>query len=364
MSSHDIVVYFRRFLKTRKIGHSGTLDPAACGLLLLAIGEGTKFLKFFNNDEKEYKFTIKFGVKTDTADCQGNIIDKNEKRPKLKEVKEVLSKFIGTINQTPTKFSAIKINGVRAYELARNGCEFEMPTREVQIKKLDLISYELCQNCEFEEDVFCCKKFDQTSNIQFDDSPKLCEKVTLIARCSAGTYIRTLAEDIANELGCIGYVSFLQRIGVGKFTLEDIKRTDVHIENKEVEGKICNDFSAQRYSYFVSDFAYLDFDIIKNAYENFALNGAVIQRLLHGQRVRIEDNCLKTEDVKTDILNTMKIMANIIENMPKIEIDETQENNIKEKEKLYAATDCEGNFVGMIGINERGVIFPICMIKQ
>lgn len=174
-----------------KIGHAGTLDPLAEGVLPLAVGEATKTVPYVMADEKAYDFTIRWGQETDTLDAEGKVVHESEVRPIKESVEAVLSQFIGKIQQMPPAFSALKIDGKRAYDLARVGKEVALQPREIEILSLGLVSI---------------------------DSP---DSATFSCRCGKGTYIRSLARDIANALGTRGHVTMLKRTAVGDFLLSD-----------------------------------------------------------------------------------------------------------------------------------------------
>lgn len=173
-------------LKKQKVGHGGTLDPLAEGLLPVAIGEATKTLNYVLNANKEYIFTIQFGVKTDSKDITGKILNENQKFPKQNEIVNILPSFLGKIKQIPPQHSAIKINGERAYNLARKNVVVAMPVRNIEVFTLELLEY----NAEK-------------------------RTLTLQAKVSKGTYIRSLAEDIAESMGCLGTILFLKRVSLG-----------------------------------------------------------------------------------------------------------------------------------------------------
>ncbi|MCL2567011.1 MAG: tRNA pseudouridine(55) synthase TruB [Alphaproteobacteria bacterium] len=185
VSSFSVVHGIKKFLKlpkSHKIGHGGTLDPMACGILPIAIGEATKTVDYVMNSDKIYEFTIAFGIKTDSADSEGNIIQTTDTIPSQEALINILPKFLGVISQKPPAYSAIKINGKRAYSLARVGEKVDIPLRTINIYSLEL------------------QNFDVAS-----------KKATLIAKVSKGTYIRTLAEDIAESLGSLGHTVYLRR---------------------------------------------------------------------------------------------------------------------------------------------------------
>jgi len=172
-----------------KVGHGGTLDPLASGVLPIALGEATKLAGRMLDSDKVYDFTVKFGEQTDTLDVEGQMIATSDVRPSRAELEAVLSRFTGPIEQMPPAFSALKVDGKRAYDLARAGEEVALKTRAVTIHVLSLLS------------------FDRDS-------------ATLSATVSKGTYIRSLARDIALALGTVGHVTMLRRTKAGPFTLE------------------------------------------------------------------------------------------------------------------------------------------------
>lgn len=176
-----------------KVGHTGTLDPFATGLLILLSGKNTKKSGDFLKLDKVYEVKIKLGFISNTGDIEGDIIKKSDKKVNLEEIQDILQNFIGTIDQTPPKFSAIKINGQRAYKLARKGADFEMPTRQVTIYNLEILEY---------------------------DYPIL----KLRCHVSSGTYIRTLAEDIGEKLGTGAYCLELRRIKIGNYDVKNAEK--------------------------------------------------------------------------------------------------------------------------------------------
>ena len=177
-----------------KVGHGGTLDPLATGVLPIAIGEATKLAGRMLDSDKIYDFTIAFGAQTDTLDLEGKVIAQSDVRPTLAQLEAVLPRFTGPIEQAPPAYSAILIDGQRAYDLARKGEEVEMKARSVTIHGLTIAGQEQ------EEGTLA--------------------SVTLTAHVSKGTYIRSLARDIALALGTVGHVTMLRRIKAGPFTLE------------------------------------------------------------------------------------------------------------------------------------------------
>lgn len=175
-----------------KVGHGGTLDPLATGVLPIALGEATKLCGRMLDASKIYDFTIKFGEETDTLDAEGAVISTSDVRPKLSDIETILDAFTGDIEQIPPKYSALKIDGQRAYDLARSGMDVEMKTRGVTIYSLSVVG-------------------------EVEDGPL--EQITLCAHVSKGTYIRSLARDIAHGLGSVGHVNMLRRTKAGPFSL-------------------------------------------------------------------------------------------------------------------------------------------------
>ena len=178
-----------------KVGHGGTLDPLATGVLPIAIGEATKLAGRMLDSDKIYSFTVAFGVQTDTLDLEGKAIAQSDHRPTLAQVEAILPRFTGPIEQAPPAYSAILIDGQRAYDLARKGEAVEMKLRSVTIHALTPVRFELVENGAL-------------------------ASVTLTAHVSKGTYIRSLARDIALALGTVGHVTMLRRVKAGPFTLE------------------------------------------------------------------------------------------------------------------------------------------------
>lgn len=172
-----------------KVGHGGTLDPLATGVLPIALGEATKLTGRMLDGAKEYSFTIAFGAETDTLDLEGQVVATSEVRPSLAAIEAALPRFTGRIEQVPPAYSALKVDGERAYDLARAGEAVELKARSVTIFELRLIGYEG-------------------------------RALTLHAHVSKGTYIRSLARDIARALGTVGHVTMLRRTKAGPFTLD------------------------------------------------------------------------------------------------------------------------------------------------
>ena len=193
-TSHDIVHKIKKISK-EKVGHTGTLDPMAQGVLPILIGKATQCSKYLINHDKIYKVKLKLGIKTDTADSEGNIIEKTEISPEIlneKKILQAINSMKGKQEQIPPIYSAIKVNGKKLYEYARKGQEVEIKPRQIEIYNIIL------------------------NNI--DKENKIIEYTV---NCSKGTYIRSLCEDIAKKLGTIGYMENLIRLKVGEFSIEN-----------------------------------------------------------------------------------------------------------------------------------------------
>jgi tRNA pseudouridine55 synthase len=196
MTSTHAVSVVKRAFAAAKAGHAGTLDPLATGVLPIALGEATKTVSFVMEGYKSYRFTIRWGVETDTDDAEGAVLATSDTRPALDAVRAALPRFTGTVMQTPPKFSAVKIAGERAYDLAREGEEVSLEPRPVQIHRLDLVAA--------------------------PDS----DHVELEAGCGKGTYVRALARDLGRALGTCGHVAALRRTAVGPFSAQNAVRLE------------------------------------------------------------------------------------------------------------------------------------------
>lgn len=211
-TSYNIVYRVKKIFK-EKVGHTGTLDPLATGVLPILIGKGTKLSNYLMEHDKEYIATLKLGKKTDTLDAEGKVIEEREVDDNIfnkDKIDEVLNKFIGKIEQIPPLYSAIKVNGKKLYEYARNGQNVEVKPRQVEIYKINLLNIDKEQ-----------------------------KEIKFKVNCSKGTYIRTLCLDIAEKLGSIGYMSSLQRTRVGRFKLEDAITID-ELEKNEQNNEFLN----------------------------------------------------------------------------------------------------------------------------
>jgi tRNA pseudouridine55 synthase len=191
MTSHDVVDAVRRLFRQRRVGHAGTLDPAATGVLLICLGRATRLCEYLVEGEKEYCGAIRLGVATDTYDADGEVVATHDPSGLSREaIAEALQRFVGEIEQKPPAFSAIKLEGVPAYKLARRGEAVDLPTRHVRIASIELLGWE----------------------------PPL---ATVKVRCQAGTYMRSLAHDLGELLGVGGHLFNLTRTASGSWRLEE-----------------------------------------------------------------------------------------------------------------------------------------------
>ncbi|MHA4835288.1 tRNA pseudouridine(55) synthase TruB [Sphingopyxis sp. MSC1_008] len=195
-----------------KVGHGGTLDPLATGVLPIALGEATKLCGRMLDATKIYDFTVRFGTQTDGLDAEGEVVATSDVRPTLAEVEAVLPRFTGPIEQVPPAFSAIKIDGQRAYDLARKGEAVEMKARSVTIYSLRHAGLDPASMATGEEWT--------PDQVRGDDGGEGLDEITLTAHVSKGTYIRSLARDIAHAVGTVGHVTMLRRTKAGPFDLE------------------------------------------------------------------------------------------------------------------------------------------------
>ena len=202
-----------------KVGHGGTLDPLATGVLPIAIGEATKLAGRMLDSDKIYEFTIRFGAQTDTLDLEGREIAASEARPTLAQVEGVLPRFTGPIAQVPPAYSALKVDGARAYDLARAGEEVALQSRSVTIHSLCIRHPGLVPGSTVQQSTTSQSEEWTPEQVRGDELRPL-DEITLTAHVSKGTYIRSLARDIALALGTVGHVSMLRRIKAGPFGLD------------------------------------------------------------------------------------------------------------------------------------------------
>ena len=247
ITSFQVVNTLKKILKVKKIGHTGTLDPKAEGLLVICIGEATKISNYIMHTKKKYKAEILFGIETDTYDVEGKILKKEECKDLENRIREVIPKFIGEIEQIPPMYSAISYKGKRLYELAREGKTIERKHRKVTIYKFEFLNY----------------------------SEKGHPIGTFFIECSKGTYIRSLAYDLGREIGCPAVLYSLIRKGVGDISL-DQAYTMEEIQKLHKDGKLSD---------VVID--------IKNALPHFMhidITPEEESKIRHGQFIRLDKN--------------------------------------------------------------------------
>ncbi|MDI9481827.1 MAG: tRNA pseudouridine(55) synthase TruB [Bacillota bacterium] len=243
MTSFDVVAWLRRITGVKKIGHAGTLDPAACGLLPVCIGKAAKTTAWFSEFNKSYRVEMVLGISTDTYDNEGNILSENPVKLDNSFIESVINEFTGEIEQVPPMYSAVKVKGKRLYELARKGIEIERKPRKVTIYDINILDI---------------KNKGSYPIVRFD------------VKCSKGTYIRSLCNDIGLKLGCSAHMSFLTRTGVGPFSLADA------VTLEEVE-KHCNAGTLESLIYSP--------DIVFSEYPSVMLEQRDAERFINGARV-------------------------------------------------------------------------------
>lgn len=228
-TSHDVVAYFRKLLRIKKIGHTGTLDPFAEGVLPICIGNSTRLIEYLP-DDKAYLAFVQFGKATDSYDIEGNVIFQSDKKVAKEDVEQALKKFEGDIEQLPPIYSAIKVNGKKLYEYAREGKSVEIKPRKVTIYKIEL------------------KNFDYDNQV-----------AQVYVECSKGTYIRSIANDLGQVLDCGGYLTRLIRTKAGKFLLENSKKMEDFSSKEIVENNLIEPISMLNYeTYSLNDSEKID----------------------------------------------------------------------------------------------------------
>ena len=279
-TSHDVVNKVKHIFN-EKTGHTGTLDPNATGLLPILIGQGTKLSYYLINHDKEYFVTLKLGIKTDTADIEGKIIKEDVIDDKIlskSNIEHILKSFIGKQEQIPPMYSAIKINGKKLYEYARKNIQVELTPREIEIYDVQLKTIRIKE-----------------------------KEIDFSVKCSKGTYIRSLCEDIAQKLGTIGYMKELKRTMVGQFNIKDsitISELSLHREDE----KYIKDHIISIETFFIK---------YKNA-NKIILNDKKLKLLLNGVKLNI---CLKNGDYRIyNEKNEFIGIGSIINNLLKREI--------------------------------------------
>ncbi len=242
ITSHDVVYRLRKILGIKKIGHTGTLDPDAKGVLPMCIGRGTKLAEELTAKEKQYLAELTLGIVTDTQDISGEVLERHEVSLSEEEIREAIMSFVGDIEQIPPMYSAIKVDGKKLYELAREGKTVELAPRPVTIFEINIQRVDMAEN-----------------------------KVSFLVDCSKGTYIRTLCHDIGKKLGCGGVMSALKRTRSGDFKIENAFTLE------EIEEKAKN-----------NDFSFLiGIDEALSHYDKVVLADRNARRLCNGIEVRL-----------------------------------------------------------------------------
>ena len=259
ISSTQALGKVKKLFQQKKAGHAGTLDPLAQGILPLAFGQATRLIPFCVDHLKTYEFTATWGACTQTDDQEGDIIQTSEYRPSLQEIINILPRFTGSILQTPPLFSAIKVNGKRAYALARDKCDFTLQSRQVVIENLSIN-----QSCD--------------TNLKAKQY-KTDFKVT----CQKGVYIRSLARDIGAQLGCLGHVSALKRTTVGVFT----EKNAISLDSLE---KIVHTMD-DSYSCF------LPMEIVLDDILALFLSSPEADRIKNGQKIEVKDSRFQQDQI-------------------------------------------------------------------
>ena len=248
ISSFKAINKIKKKFLLKKIGHAGTLDPLAKGILPVAIGKATKLISFVNNDIKKYYFTVSWGIQTSSDDSDGEILNRSNVFPELKEIEKIKNNFLGPVSQVPPKVSAIKINGQRAYKLFRKKQDFSISPKEVFVKKIEVLTHKI-------------------------------DKTSFSLECGKGFYIRSFARDIATQLGTLGHISSLERVKVGNFTIE----TSILLDDLLKIGQRLDDFNFIKTSVSMLD------DIL--AYE--IEDKKDLNELSFGRPIRIEEEYIK-----------------------------------------------------------------------
>lgn len=281
-TSHDVVAKVKKLLNIKKVGHTGTLDPNATGVLPLLLNSGTKLSKYLIEHDKEYEVTLKLGIRTDTLDGEGKVLEKKEVNRKMlentKQIEKVLNLFTGKQTQVPPMYSAIKVKGKKLYEYARSGENVEIQPRQIEIYNIELQKVDI-------------KK----------------QEIEFKVQCSKGTYIRTLCKDIATKLGTIGYMKELNRTKVGKFGLEEsitIEKLEEYIENKKYE-----------------DLNIITMEELLKEKEKIVLNEKSLEMFLNGVKIKVENKTglyrIYNENkqfIGTGIVKENKLKRDVIEN--------------------------------------------------
>lgn len=268
LSSMQTTARVKRILSTRKAGHAGTLDPLATGVLPIALGKATKTISYMMDAHKSYEFTVRWGEQTSTDDQEGEVLSASEVRPTEDQIHDVLKDFVGEILQTPPQYSAVKVNGKRAYAMARAGKEVNLSSRPVMIHDLKLLRVENTDHATFR------------------------------CYCGKGTYIRSLARDIALKLGAYGHISYLRRTSVGVFDEKNAISLDF-LENIGHKGH-------------VEDHLF-PLDRVLDDIPDLVLSKEEEKRFCHGQRLPWSESPEEQVQVCRDISGNVVGLAKVVE---------------------------------------------------
>lgn len=256
ITSHDVVNRLRRILGTKKIGHTGTLDPNASGVLPICIGKATRISEYLLDSSKEYISELTLGYETDTQDEDGIVINASAKMVEHEDIVDSINSFRGKIMQIPPMYSALKVKGKKLYELAREGKTIDRTPRQVTIYNIDIL--DIIDN----------------------------RKIVYLIECSRGTYIRTLCDDIGKKLGTYGYMSYLIRTRVGNFKIEDSVSLE-KIEHKKLENKLED--------ILISIDAALDY------YPKVIINEKLYKQISNGVNIPLNEENNESYDAEFDI---------------------------------------------------------------
>lgn len=245
MTSHDVVSFVRKNFNMKKVGHTGTLDPNAAGVLPICIGKATRVAEYFSEFDKSYRGEVTLGSSTDTQDSYGIVIESSDKEVSEEEIIAAFDSLKGKIKQLPPMYSALKHNGRKLYELAREGKTIERKERNIEIYDIEII-----------------KNYGKT-------------KILFDVKCSKGTYVRTICNDIGEKLGTFGHMSFLMRTNVGNFNVENAHTLD-EIESLREEGKL--------------ETILLPLDTPLMKYKSISFNKNYFEQLKNGMKLRIDNS--------------------------------------------------------------------------
>ncbi|EJF91263.1 tRNA pseudouridine(55) synthase TruB [Bartonella tamiae] len=255
MGSTEAVSKIKWLFQAEKAGHAGTLDPLASGLLPIALGEATKTVPYVMEGTKTYQFHVAWGEERDTDDLEGVAVKTSTKRPTQDAIKAILNDYIGVIKQIPPQYSAIKIDGNRAYDLAREGEKIEIPARKVEIDRLELMDVTNEGHAVFE------------------------------VECGKGTYVRALARDMGRQLGCFGHISYLRRIEVAPFTEEDFVTLEILEDKAPLKFKPDEAESFQHPDFSLIDALLIDTGAALECLTQYALNDDQAHRVKRGNPI-------------------------------------------------------------------------------